>query len=110
MDRDIPVASRLCFEQSFERSYLIHQHKMATYKPMIDNKAPPQVEFLRRRFEDVIKKAKVDRDNRILVHKIETIFQHGHHLSLKKEIKKHADRFAIVNSSGSSSSRRPDQY
>lgn len=40
---------------------MIHQQNMATYKTMIDNRPPPQVEFLRRRCENVIRKAKVER-------------------------------------------------
>ena len=58
-------------------------------------------------YEDVIKKAKVEQDNRILVNKIEAIFEHGHHLSLKKEIKRHADKFVMATSS---TNRKPDLY
>jgi hypothetical protein len=87
---------------------MIHQYKMANYKPMIGNKSPPQVEFLRRRFDDVIKKAKVERDNRILVQKIESIFENGHHHSIKKEIQRHADKFTTITIS--SPSRKRDIY
>jgi hypothetical protein len=87
---------------------MIHQYKMATDKTMIDNKPPLHVEFLRRRFEDVIKKAKVDRDNRLLVQKIESIFEHGHHHSIKKEIQRHADKY--VTGTMGSPLRKRDVY
>lgn len=66
---------------------------MAAYKTCIDNRPPQQFEFLRKRCEDVIKKAKVERDNRNLVQKIETIFEFGHPLSIKKDIQKHAGKY-----------------
>jgi hypothetical protein len=42
------------------------------------------------------------------VQKIETIFEHGHHHSIQKEIKKHADKFTI--STIGSPARKRDVY